>query len=133
MTRLPKPVNPINIIVGQRLRLKRELLGMSQSALGKVLNVSRIKIGQFESGNSAVPASTLYELAEFLQVDVCFFFEETNETGHHAPPHFKELDPLLNRESLSLLKDFGAMDDTDVRKKIAAVMERAAELITEKK
>lgn len=45
----------------------------------------------------------------------------------------QELDPLLNRESISLLKNFGAMNDTDVRKKFAAVMERASELMAVKK
>jgi len=133
MARLPKLVDPINIIVGRRLRLKRELLGMSQSALGEKINVSRIKIGQFESGYTALPAPTLYKLSQFLKVDTCFFFNETNEVKHHISTPFKELDPLLNRETVSLLKDFSAMDDTDVRKKFAAVMERASELMNKKK
>jgi len=136
MTRQAKPVDPINHIVGRRLRLKREFLGINQTVLGEEIGVSRIKIGQFESGNSPVPASTLYKLAQYFKVDVSFFFKEEEEEVHNTTKtviSLQELDPLLNRESISLLKNFGAMNDTDVRKKFAAVMERASELMAVKK
>jgi len=126
-----KQKDPINITAGRRLRLKRELAGLSQSALGKVFDISRIKIGQYESGQSAIPASTLLKLSQFLNTDINFFFQ--SETENSALSELTSLDSVLNKESISLLRDFETLDSPEVRKKFAAVMERAAELLVEKK
>ena len=126
-----KQKDPINITVGRRLRLKRELAGLSQSALGEVFGISRIKIGQYESGQSAIPASTLLKLSQFLNTDINFFFQ--SETGDSTLSEFISLDPVLNKESISLLRDFDTLDSPEVRKKFAAVMERTAELLVENK
>lgn len=131
MERLSKPVDPINLTVGGRLRLKRGLLGMSQTDLGKAVGVSRIKIGQFEAGHSAIPASTLYKLSRVLKIDLKYFFEDDLQENQENTD-LKDLGPLLNREAISLLKDFGAINNMDVRKKLAAVMERASELMMDK-
>jgi len=126
-----KQKDPINITAGRRLRLKRELAGLSQSALGKVFDISRIKIGQYESGQSAIPASTLLKLSQFLNTDINFFFQ--SETENSALSELTSLDSVLNKESISLLRDFETLDSLEVRKKFAAVMERAAELLVVKK
>lgn len=131
MAQLPKPLDPINITVGRRLRLKREILGISQSALGEVIKVSRIKIGQFESGAKSIPASTLYKLSQFFKIDITFFFDNPSENS--ALNDLSEIDPILNRESVSLLKDYDAINNPEVQKKFAAIMERTAELAHKKK
>lgn len=131
MVRPAKSVDPINLTVGRRIRLKRELMGLSQSALGDIVGVSRIKIGKYESGANEVPAGMLFSLANFFDVDVCYFYEDDGQKK--ALQDLAEVDPVLNKESLSLLKDFSAIADQDVQRKFAAVMERAAQLLTEKK
>ncbi|SCA57174.1 putative Transcriptional regulator, XRE family [Candidatus Terasakiella magnetica] len=126
-----KELDPVNITVGKRLRLKRELAGLSQSALGNVINVSRIKIGHYESGQSAIPASKLYELSKYFNVDLCFFF--SGDDVNSPLGELEKLDPIFNKVSISLLKDYNALDNPEVRRTFAAVIERAAELIKEKR
>jgi transcriptional regulator with XRE-family HTH domain len=133
MTRQVKQSDSVNKFVGRRLRFKRELLSLSQSDLGKNIGVSRIKIGQFESGSSAIPASTLYKLAQFMEVDVRYFFEENDNNTLNENIPYMDTDLLLNRDTVSLVKNFNAVQDQEVRKKVVAVMERTAMLISNKK
>ncbi len=121
--------NPINLGIGRRLRLKREITGLTQSALGQKIDVSRIKIGQYESGQIAIPASKLFLLAQVFNVNVDYFFK-TDDQGTPLA-ELEDIDPLLNKLSISLLKDFQQLDQPEVRQSLAAVMERAAELLNE--
>jgi|GEM_PF-2109952 len=129
MSEDPQGPNPINRGIGRRLRLKREIAGLTQSALGQKIDVSRIKIGQYESGQIAIPASKLFLLAQFFNINVNYFFKAGDQTP--ALAEFEDIDPLLNKLSISLLKDFQQLDQPQVRQSLAAVMERAAELLHE--
>jgi len=126
MVRSPEPVDPINMNVGGRLRLKRVLKGMSQSTLGQTIGVSRIKIGQFESGQSGIPAATLYKLAHHLDIEVSFFFSDLNDGCEENDQ--KSLEEMLSPEAISLLRDFDTLENPIVKKKLAAVLERITEL-----
>jgi len=130
MSQDPQAPNPINLGIGRRLRLKREIAGLTQSALGRKIDVSRIKISQYESGQIAVPASKLFLLAQVFNVNVNYFFNAEDQTSVLA--EFEDIDPLLNKLSISLLKDFQHLDQPEVRQSLAAVIERAAELLNTK-
>lgn len=124
-----KKIDPVNLKVGRRLRMKRKFLGLSQQALGNMIGVSRLVISHFEAGRRAIPASTLYKMATFFNVNISYFFEE-NDAVKTDIPSLDVLDPLLTNEAISLLKDFGALRKPEVQKAFAAVVERAAELNT---
>ncbi|MDV7340459.1 helix-turn-helix transcriptional regulator [Terasakiella sp. A23] len=127
MQRQSKIVDPIDQFVGQRLRLKRELEGYSQIRLGEMLGVSRIKIGQFESGAKSIPAGILFQLTEIFQVNVAFFFNKNGLQESEDPKTSYE--PLLNKESINLLKHFDALKNPDVRQAFVLMMERSAQLL----
>ncbi|WP_135081796.1 helix-turn-helix domain-containing protein [Terasakiella sp. SH-1] len=126
MARQPKELDQVNIKVGRRLRLKRELAGLSQAILGQAIGVSRIKIGQYESGQSAIPASHLFKLSQYFKIDVCYFFSVEEQPTPVSD--LEEIDPMLNKLSISLLRDFNALDNPEVRRTFAAVMERISQL-----
>lgn len=126
----PHDPNSVNAIVGRRLRLKREMTGLSQAKLGQRMGVSRLKIGQFESGQTAVPAPLLYKLSQLFEVDIRYFFCADEQAP--ALDDLDDIDPILNKLSISLLRDLDALDDSDVRKSLAAVMERVAILRQDK-
>ena len=125
-----KPVDSINQTVGYRIRLKRKLLGLSQSSLGEKIGVSRIKIGKFESGVSEVPASILFRLSRTFKVNPCYFFGDDQTDSQLSA--LSDLDPALSKEAIALIKDFRALDNPEVQKSFAAVLERAAELQAKK-
>ena len=71
-----KKPNPIDIHVGGRIRLRRNMLGLSQEKLGESLGITFQQIQKYEKGTNRVGASRLQAIASILEVPVAFFFEE---------------------------------------------------------
>lgn len=122
MKKKPTATHPIDKTAGERLKLRRTLMGLSQQQLGERVGVSRIKIGQFETGKRSIPASLIYKFAAALKIDIAFFFQE--ETPDR-PSHPSD---IVSREALSLMRDYRALDNPEVRTAFARMIERAAQL-----
>jgi len=71
----PRSANPVDQHVGSRLRLRRQVLGMSQEKLGEALGVTFQQVQKYERGTNRVGASRLWDLARSLNVPVNFFYE----------------------------------------------------------
>ena len=67
---------PVDRLVGARMRLRRQSLGMSQTELGEKIGVTFQQIQKYELGSNRVGASRLASVATALGVPVTFFFEE---------------------------------------------------------
>ena len=65
----------IDIHVGSRVRVRRQLLGMSQTQLGEALGVTFQQVQKYERGTNRVGASRLYKISEVLDVPIAFFFD----------------------------------------------------------
>ncbi len=68
--------HPVDRHVGQRIRLRRMMLGLTQKELGKAIRRSFQQIQQYEQGTNWVTAGTLYTLTRVLDVPIVFFFED---------------------------------------------------------
>jgi transcriptional regulator with XRE-family HTH domain len=68
-------INPTDKHVGQRVRMRRLMLGMSQTKLGEALGLTFQQVQKYEKGKNRVGASRLQHISELLQVPVAFFFE----------------------------------------------------------
>lgn len=66
---------PIDEHVGQRIRLRRTLMGLSQEKLGEALGLTFQQVQKYERGANRVSASRLFELSKFMEVPVSFFFD----------------------------------------------------------
>jgi len=118
----------VDIHVGQRLRLRRTLLGISQENLGDAVNLTFQQIQKYERGANRVSASRIYEFAQELDVPVSYFFEEMNAKtkatqGRRIAPTPGETvehegDPLARRETLKLIHAYYKIVDPKVRKKL---------------
>ncbi|GJL96366.1 MAG: transcriptional regulator [Hyphobacterium sp.] len=75
MKRNPREANQIDAHVGSRVRLRRQLLKMSQEKLGDELGVTFQQVQKYERGANRIGASRLYSLANVLDVPVNFFFD----------------------------------------------------------
>ena len=64
-----------DVHVGARIRLRRKQLGLSQTDLAERLGLTFQQIQKYERGANRVSASTLYETAEILRVNVSYFFD----------------------------------------------------------
>ena len=61
--------------VGERVRLRRIMLKMSQTELGNKIGVTFQQLQKYEKGANRIGASRLYQLAQILNVPPGFFFE----------------------------------------------------------
>lgn len=77
----PRAANPVDVHVGMRLRLRRQVLKMSQERLGNKLGVTFQQIQKYERGSNRVGASRLWKISQVLNVDVGFFFDGLEEEG----------------------------------------------------
>ena len=80
-TQIPSGVEELRLIdqhVGQRLRASRESLDISPEELSGYLRLSTTLLRRYEAGEVSIPASDLYEAAEFLGVRIGFFYEDLN-------------------------------------------------------
>ncbi len=69
--------------VGQRVRMRRTLLGMSQEKLGDAIGLTFQQVQKYERGSNRISAGTLYRLSQVLDVPVSFFFDCYDDP--HAP------------------------------------------------
>lgn len=119
-----KKPNPIDIHVGSRIRLRRNMLGMSQEKLGEALGITFQQIQKYEKGANRVGASRLQAIGSVLNVPVSFFFEDApGETP--GGKGFSEdnsasyvVDFLNSSEGLQLNRAFVKIADPKVRRKI---------------
>jgi transcriptional regulator with XRE-family HTH domain len=65
----------IDQIVGQRLKVKRTILGLSQDALGKLVGLTFQQIQKYESGKNQLSVRRVLEFARVLNTDASYFFE----------------------------------------------------------
>jgi transcriptional regulator with XRE-family HTH domain len=71
--------NLVDVHVGRRIRLRRSLLEMSQSDLGKELGLTFQQVQKYERGDNRVSASRLFDIARVLDVTISFFFDDLPE------------------------------------------------------
>ena len=129
--KLPKSIkgqpNAIDVHVGQRIRLRRTLLGFSQEKLGECLALTFQQIQKYERGSNRVGASRLWDLARALDVEVGYFFEEMSEEySKLSPGQIRgtqaeadgvpfEKDPMCRRETMELARAYYSIKDPDAR------------------
>jgi transcriptional regulator with XRE-family HTH domain len=62
--------------VGDRVRMRRKMQGMSQEKLGQASGLSFQQVQKYEKGTNRIGASRLQHIASIQQVPISFFFED---------------------------------------------------------
>jgi len=66
----------LNQHLGKKLRLRRTSLGLTQTQVAQAINVTFQQIQKYEKGTNGVSSARLLQLANFLKVEIKFFFED---------------------------------------------------------
>ena len=82
----PRAASRLDHEIGARLKLARQMAGMSQSELASRVGVTFQQLQKYERGANRVPASRLFEFACVLQRPLGYFFVETDATGSPDTP-----------------------------------------------
>jgi len=131
-----KNPNPIDVHVGNRVRMRRMLIGMSQERLGKELGLTFQQVQKYEKGTNRISASRLYRMAQILGVPVQYFFEDLPQSvasGEQAEgfaeargDHAMIMDFLNSSEGLQLNRHFAAIKDPAVRRAVVDLVRSLA-------
>jgi transcriptional regulator with XRE-family HTH domain len=119
--------HPIDIHVGQRVRLRRTLLGWSQERLAQALGLTFQQVQKYERGANRVGASRLFDLSRVLDVPVSFFFDDMpgeaalaggQVGGAGETPGEYETDPMARRETRGLVDAYWEISESDLRRRV---------------
>ena len=106
------PTDPTDKHVGTRVRMRRLMLGMSQTTLADALGLSFQQVQKYEKGKNRISASRLQQISNVLQVPVPFFFEGlqglpgASKGKVQAPSPAYVTDFVASSDGLSLIKAF---------------------------
>ncbi len=127
-------INPIDEHIGQRVQLRRVMMGMSQKDLASICDVTFQQIQKYENAGNRISASRLFELSVALQTPVSFFFSGLpghidRELRNGRMPRTSvrdqfEDDPLSNNESLQLINLYWKLP-TDAQREVVMKMLKA--------
>ena len=126
--------HPVDVHVGQRVKLRRTLMGMTQGKLGESIGLTFQQIQKYEKGVNRIGASRVYEMAQLLSVPVQFFYDGVGGDGAAAPQGFAEGDaphPVMelvsSPEGVQLCRYFAAIRDPQVKKRVLDLVKSIAE------
>ncbi len=98
-----RSTGPIDKYFGDRIRARRIMIKMSQEELGEKLGVSFQQIQKYEKGVNRVSAAMMVSLAEILDVDMDYFYDEIPKVrrgGEIETPALTELALTLHGRRL---------------------------------
>ena len=130
-----KQANPVDIQVGNRVRIRRMLIGMSQEKLGEMLGLTFQQVQKYEKGVNRIGAGRLFDVARILGVPIDYFYEGIaapaagEPAGEGAPP---VMEFVSSGEGLQLSLAFMKIKDAKVRKRFLDLVKSLAEEEAEK-
>ena len=119
--------SPVDVHAGAQVRLRRKLLGMTQTGLGDAIGLTFQQVQKYESGTNRISASRLCDLSRVLDVSIEYFFEDmptavaavssaTKGRGKAKKLPGIEPDLMVKRETLEFVRAYYRIEDADVRK-----------------
>jgi len=123
-------ISAIDEHIGQRVQLRRVMMGMSQKDLASKCGVTFQQVQKYETAGNRIPASRLFELSTALDTPVSFFFmglpgnlSEPNRNGRRSRVSDQQHDdPLAKNETLQLIKLYWKLQNDDQRKMILKML-----------
>ena len=104
--------NQIDVHVGKRLCLRRQLLKMSQNDLAQRLGITFQQVQKYEKGTNRISASRLWDFSQILNVPVGYFFADMNDDVARKSPRFLQnggLDEPVSMEQTDIMQQEEAL------------------------
>ncbi len=132
--------DPVDVHVGQRLRVRRSLLGLSQEKLAESIGLTFQQIQKYERGMNRISAGRLYQFSQILGVPVTYFYDQlanavkaySSASYGMADNHqdsFAAGDLMQNKETIDLVKAYYTIENQDIRKDILKFVKSMASRI----
>jgi transcriptional regulator with XRE-family HTH domain len=121
---LSRTPDPLDVMVGAKIRIFRIYRGMSQSDLAGRIGVAFQQVQKYEKGINRAGAGRLSRIAAVLGISLAELFGSSGSpsAGSQTP-----LGLLVDRDALRVLKAFARTTDPRVRRSIASLVESIAD------
>ncbi len=115
---------PVDVLVGQNIRICRLQKGLSQGELGRRIGVTFQQVQKYEKGANRVGASCLTQIADVLGVPIPTLFDGAPSPTHaQASPEQSPRYLLAKPHSLRLLQGFDRIDNDATRLAVLHLVE----------
>ena len=124
-------IHPADTHVGQKVRMRRKMLGLSQQQLGDQIGLTFQQIQKYERGANRISASKLWDIARVLKTPIQVFFEgyDDGRSVAHDAPSDSERDVttfLRSSEGQELAESFPRISNSRHRRKLVELVQALA-------
>ena len=121
--------DPVDVHVGNKMRQRRTMIGLSQTKLGEAVGLTFQQIQKYETGANRMGGSRLYDLSYVLDVPISYFFddmpEEIKKRDDKPTDNLGEQiraenlgDTSTKRETLELVRAYYKIGGEEIRKQL---------------
>jgi transcriptional regulator with XRE-family HTH domain len=123
-----RKANPVDVHVGQRVRMRRMALKLSQESLGEKLRLTFQQVQKYEKGVNRIGAGRLQQIAGILEVPISFFYEglPNAESNGETPPANEFNDFLCTAHGIRAVRAMMRIRDAALLNQFAVLLERVA-------
>ncbi len=117
-------LNLLDRYVGSRLKMRRGLLGISQTKMGQITGVTFQQIQKYEKGINRISCGMLYQFAKVLKVPIDYFFEgfENEELNSKLINKLIDNCPIVEEKEIFLLiKYYIQIKDPQTRRNVLSL------------
>ena len=100
--------HPVDLHVGQRVRQRRWLLGMTQQQLAEKVGIKFQQNQKYETGANRISSSRLWDISEVMDVPVSFSFEGLDRIDYRVAG---KKNILEDKEALDLVRCYYAIPE----------------------
>lgn len=108
-----------NVLLGQRLRQRRKLLGLSQVDFSRQLGITFQQLQKYENGQNRISAASLFELCRANDIDIATLYREVTDA---EPGSIGSIDADLEK----LISSYTKIADPRLRKTIRDLVQTMA-------
>lgn len=128
--------NPVDVHVGQKLRARRTLMGLTQQEMAEATDITFQQVQKYETGKNRTSASRLFQFSRLLETSIDFFFDGLNisDTKIGIQPCFADTkqdnyepaqDDIMNqKETIDLVRTYYGIKDEKLRKDFLKMMKQ---------
>ncbi|HAJ89478.1 MAG TPA: transcriptional regulator [Rhodospirillaceae bacterium] len=133
--------NPVDVFVGQKLKARRNLIGMTQEKLAEATGITFQQVQKYEKGRNRLSASRIFQFSRVLNIPVAYFFEgffssdtliglqagfADNEQGVFESEADAADDVMLHKETIDLVRTYYTITDEKLRKDFLKMLKQMA-------
>lgn len=123
-----KQNHPVDLHVGARVKMRRGILGLSQTDLGRALGVTFQQVQKYEKGHNRIGASRLFEISQALGVPVSYFYEGLEPTQNGSAGTASDIEGFLRSPNgIAVCRAFSKIKDANQQLRLLRLIESIAE------